>query len=558
MTTTTAATGPAAAQAKPVRPYAWFVLAFLCFIYIFNFLDRQLMSVLTSYIKEDLKLSDSEIGLMTGLLFALFYTLLGVAAGWLADKTKRINILAAGAFVWSLFTLLCGQARSFPVMATARMGVGVGEACGAPPSYSIVSDYFPAEKRGLALALFSLGVPFGMALGAYLGPTIAEAYGWRMAFTSIGAVGMVASILLFLFVKEPTRGAMDVLDVHMEEAPAIHIAPPDTFNNKLNQFFGRPMLLATAVPAGLSAFVGYALLNWTVPYLQREFGMPAYKEVALAYSLELAIAMGLGTWLSGQFVDILVRRSKVWYALLPAVALALSLPFFIGFVKAPTIWVALAFLAAPTFLNIMYLAPALALVQNSVKADQRTMSGAMLLLVLNLIGLGGGPTFIGIMSDHFNAEHLQQAGLTLEACKAAVKPAGCAAASFHGLQDAFLRLTPVYVLAVIGQLIEAYFVRREIKTGPPSQDQIARNARAFKLIVGFGGILVVLVAEWFLFKQPVSRDIAAIQGVFSGAKLTPQITNGLVRDLLMILMLVIGIFGLIDVVQAPKAKAAAA
>jgi len=351
---------------------------------------------------------------------------------------------------------------------------------------------------------------------------------------------------------------MDDLDIHMEEAPAIHITPPDTFNNKLNQFFGRPMLLATAVPAGLSAFVGYALLNWTVPYLQREFGMPAYKEVALAYSLELAIAMGLGTWLSGQFVDILVRRSKVWYALLPAVALGLSLPFFIGFVTAKSIWVALAFLAAPTFLNIMYLAPALALVQNSVKADQRTMAGAMLLLVLNLIGLGGGPTFIGIMSDHANADLLQQAGLTVEACRAAVKPAACGPASFQGLQHAFLWLAPVYVLAVIGQLIEAFFVRRELKTGAPTQDQIARNARAFKLIVGFGGILVVLVAEWFLFKEPVSRDIAAIQGVFSGAKLTPQITNGLVRDLLMTLMLVIGLFGLVDVVQGGKTKPATA
>ncbi|HET9161096.1 MAG TPA: MFS transporter, partial [Caulobacteraceae bacterium] len=133
--TTTTATGPvAAAEKKRVGPYAWFVLAFLCFIYIFNFLDRQLMSVLTSYIKEDLKLSDSEIGLMTGLLFALFYTLLGVAAGWLADRSVRIRILSAGAFVWSLFTLLCGSASSFPVMATARMGVGVGEACGSPVS----------------------------------------------------------------------------------------------------------------------------------------------------------------------------------------------------------------------------------------------------------------------------------------------------------------------------------------------------------------------------------------------------------------------------------------
>jgi predicted MFS family arabinose efflux permease len=327
-------------------------------------------------------------------------------------------------------------------MATARMGVGVGEACGAPPSYSIVSDYFPAEQRGNALALFSLGVPFGMALGAYLGPTIAEHWGWRMAFTSIGLAGMAASVLLFIFVREPKRGAMDVvLDTHMAEAPGIpHEAT--TFNEKLNQFFGRPKLLAAAVACGLAAFVGYAILNWTVVYLQRQFGMAEYKKIALDYSLMLAGSMGLGTWLSGKFADILVRRSPTWYAYLPALALGLSLPFYIGFVHATTLFTALAFLSVPTFLNIFYLAPALALVQNSMNARQRTMAGAMLLLVLNLVGLGGGPTFIGIMSDHFNADLLSAAGLTVEACKATPKPAGCGPASFQGLQHDLYWLTP--------------------------------------------------------------------------------------------------------------------
>lgn len=557
-TTTTTPDVVATSEKKKVRPYAWFVLGFLCFVYIFNFLDRQLMSVLTNYIKEDLGLTDSEIGLMTGLLFALFYTLLGVVAGWLADRSVRIRILAAGAFVWSLFTLLCGRATSFPVMAISRMGVGVGEACGAPPSYSIVSDYFPAEQRGNALAIFSLGVPFGMALGAYLGPTIADAYGWRMAFTSIGAAGMVASILLFLFVKEPKRGAMDVgVDVHMEEAPSMGV-DQDTFNEKLNKFFGRPMLLTAAVACGLAAFVGYAVLNWTVAYLQREFGMAAYKEVALAYSLMLAASMGLGTWLSGKLVDVLVRRSKIWYALLPAVALALATPFFFGFVGAKTMVAALAFLAVPTFLNIYYLAPALALVQNSMNAHQRTMAGAMLLLVLNLVGLGGGPTFIGIMSDHFNIDLLGQAGLTVEACKVAVKPAACAPASFQGLQHALFWLMPFYIVAVVAHLVEAVAIRNEMKNGAPSAEQVTRNAKIFKLTVGFGGIIVVLFAEWLLFREPLTRDIAAITGVITGAPLTPQITNGLVRVLLMSLMLVIGCFGLSDMMSKPKAKAAAA
>jgi MFS family permease len=365
-------------------------------------------------------------------------------------------------------------------------------------------------------------------------------------------------VLLFLFVKEPVRGAMDTpLEIHMEDAPSLG-NDPKTFNAKLNQFFGRPMLLSAAVACGMAAFVGYALLNWTVPYLQREFGMAEYKKIALLYSLLLAVAMGGGTWLSGKFVDILVRRSKAWYAFLPAVALALAVPFFYGFAGAKTVGTALAFLAIPTFLNIFYLAPSLALVQNSMTATQRTMAGAMLLLVLNLLGLGGGPTFMGIMSDHFNADILGQAGLTAADCVAKVKPAACGPASFQGLQHAFFWLIPFYALAIGLHSFEGLMIRREEKHGPPSQTQILANARTFKLVVGFGGIAVILIAEWLLFKEPVTRDIAAIQGVLSGAKLSPVITNGLVRDLLMSLMLVIGIFGLIDVVQGGKKTEATA
>jgi MFS family permease len=552
MTATTATTG---AEKKRVGGYAWFVLAFLCFVYIFNFLDRQLMSVLTNYIKEDLGLTDSQMGLMTGLFFALFYTLLGVVAGWLADRSVRVWILAGGAFVWSLFTLLCGRANSFPVMATARMGVGVGEACGAPPSYSIVSDYFPAHMRGNALALFSLGVPFGMALGAYLGPTIADAYGWRMAFTSIGLAGMVASVLLFIFVREPKRGAMDQLDVHMEEAPSMHL-PIESFGQKLNQFFGRPMLLTAAIGCGMAAFVGYAVLNWTVPFLQREFGAAEFKKINLMYSLMLATSMGLGTWLSGRFVDFLVKRSTIWYALLPAVALTLAIPAFVAFVGAKTMTMALVFLAVPTFLNIFYLAPALALVQNSVKANQRTMAGAMLLLVLNMIGLGGGPTMIGIISDHFNEANLKAVGLTVDACRAAVKPAGCAPASAAGLQSALFWLTPFYVIGVLALLVEAWTVRREAKNGPPSAAQILRNAKIVKLVVGFGGIAVILIAEQLLFGEPVTRDLRAISGILEGEPLSPMITNGLVRDLLMTLLAVVALSGVLDVIRKPKAAAA--
>lgn len=546
----------AAPTAQPQRtsPYAWFVLAMLCFVYIFNFMDRQLMSVLTTYIKADLKLTDTQIGLMTGLLFALFYTLLGVAAGWLADRSVRTWILGAGCFIWSLFTLLCGKAQTFPVMAVARMGVGVGEAAGAPPSYSIVSDYFPAEKRGLALALFSLGVPFGQALGAYLGPTLADNphIGWRWAFIGIGIGGMIASVLLVILVREPKKGATDVkLDVHMEEAPtqALDTQP---FTKTMNEFFGRPMLLAAAVSCAMAAFVGYAILNWTVPFMQRTYGVPVWKDMTLTYALLLATAMGLGTWWSGGIVDWLGKKSKVNYALLPAGAVALAIPGFLGFVMAHDMWPKLIFLIIPTFLNIFYLAPALAIVQNSVGAKQRTVSGAMLLLVLNLIGLGGGPTLIGILSDHFNESNLSAINLTVQACNATPKPDGCAAASANGLHSAFLYLVPFYILAVIAHLVSAMMIKNELKNGAPSAEAMARNARNFKLLVGFGGIVIVLVAEFLLFKEPLSRDLKAIGSALQGAMsstdaaLAKQTLNGLIRDLLMTLMLIIGVMGLMD------------
>jgi len=531
----------------------------LCFVYIFNFMDRQLMSVVGGYIKADLGLTDTQLGLMTGLLFALFYTILGVAAGWLADRSVRTWILGAGCFVWSLFTLLCGKATSFPVMAVARMGVGVGEACGAPPSYSIISDYFPAEKRGQALAIFSLGVPFGMALGAYLGPTIAEhpGWGWRSAFISIGLAGMLASVLLVIVVREPKKGAMDVkLDVHMEESPtqALDVQP---FTKTMNEFFGRPMLLTAAISCAMAAFCGYAILNWTVIFMQRTYTPGVWKTMTLNYALLLAISMGLGTWLSGKVVDILAKKSRVNYALLPAVALTLAIPGFIGFVWAEGMWTKLIFLAIPTFLNIFYLAPALAVVQNSVKATSRTVSGAMLLLVLNLIGLGGGPTMIGILSDHFNEGNLSAANLTVDACKTAVDAAKatCTAASRDGLQSAFYWLIPFYVLAVLAHLASARAIKNEVANGAPSVETMARNAKVFKLAVGFGGIAIVLIAEALIpgVGSPGQKDLAAISGVIQGKELVPAIVNGLVRDLLMVMMAVVGLMGLGDVLKKKTA-----
>ncbi len=473
MSTATQAAAPAAAIPRPVSAYSWIVVSMLMFVYIFNFLDRQLMSTLQESIKHDLNLTDEQLGLMTGLYFAIFYTGFGVIVGFLADRTSRRNILFAGCLLWSFFTSLCGMARTYPVMLTARIGVGVGEAAGAPPSYSIVSDYFPAEKRGLALALFSMGVPLGQALGAGFGARIDAIWGWRTAFIGIGIAGVIAAGLLLLVVREPRRGAYDVKpDTDMDAAPA-QAAAQSSFLQTLSDFFTRPVMVWTALGCGLVALVGYAALGWNVSYLLRVKHMTR-EAVSIWYAGMIAGAMGLGTILSGPIVDWLVKRSRVWYALMPAIAITLSIPFWLGYVWAPDWQTGLAFLAVPTFLTIMYLAPALAVVQNYVAPGQRTMAGAMLLMVLNIIGLGGGPTLVGTLSTMFSS-HLTSGGMD------------ATAASEQGLTQALVWVVPFYGVAVLFLALEAMALRREEKAGGAVRDGGFRAGLVLALL-GFVGL----------------------------------------------------------------------
>jgi hypothetical protein len=245
------------------------------------------------------------------------------------------------------------------------------------------------------------------------------------------------------------------------------------FTRTFWDFMSRPMLLWTALGCGLCSFVGYAALGWNVSFLIRVKGIN-YGEVALFYALMLAVAMGLGTWIAGAVVDWLAKRSKVWYALLPASAFALAIPFWLAYVWAPTWQMSIAILAVPTFLTIMYLPPALALVQNSVSPSQRTMSGALLLMVLNIIGLGGGPTMVGFLSDLF-AGQAAESGLD------------AAAASAQGLQTALYWVTPFYVVAVGFILLQASAVAREIKLGGRINDGGFRFGLVLA-IVGLAGL----------------------------------------------------------------------
>lgn len=343
------------AGTNPVGARAWIVLGALWFVYVLNFLDRQLLSILAKPIQDSLHVTDSQLGLISGLYFALFYCVISIPVGWLADRTNRVKVLSVSCALWSAATMGCGLAGNYGQLVAARMAVGVGEAGGVPPSYAIISDYFPPGRRGTALGLFNLGPPIGQALGVAFGAAIAVAFSWRHAFLVLGAVGIVTAVIVILVVREPRRGGLDAIAPESAQAKA-------GFWPTFKMFFSRPTLVVAALGSGATQFITYGLGNFTVLFLQREKSM-ALEEVAIWYALVVGIAMSAGIFISGRMIDKYTKRSKVAYALLPAISLALAIPFYIGFVWASSWQIALLFLIGPTFLNYFYLSSCVTLVQ---------------------------------------------------------------------------------------------------------------------------------------------------------------------------------------------------
>lgn len=403
--------------AQPARPgvSAWMALAMLCCVYILNFLSRQLPAILAKPIQDDLHVSDGQLGLIGGFYFALFYCCISIPVGWVADKTNRVRILAAACAVWSVATMCCGMAAGYLEFVVAYMTVGFGEAGGVPPSYSIITDYFPAGRRGMALGLFNLGPGIGAAMGIAFGASIAAAFNWRYAFVLLGAAGIVMAAGVLLWVREPRRGGLD---------RTVVVAGQSGFRATFAMFFSRPPLLLAALGSGANQFITYGLGNFAVLFLMREKGMDL-RQIAAYYSWVVLFGMGGSMVVSGRLIDRWTRSSKRAYGMIPAVALAAAIPLYLCFVRAPSWRIALLLLAGTIFLNYFYLSAAVTLVQQEVRPDQRVMSGALLLLVMNFIGLGLGPTFVGAASDFFHKSHPQ-----------------------HSLQMALYALAPFYLLAI--------------------------------------------------------------------------------------------------------------
>jgi len=367
-----------------------YVLAMLVLVYAFNFIDRQIVGILAGPIKAELGLTDTQLGLMGGLAFALFYTALGVPIGLLADRKSRTWIMTVALALWSGFTALCGYATSFWQLFLARMGVGVGEAGGVAPAYSIIADTFPPETRARALGVYSFGIPLGSAAGILLGGWIAASVDWRTAFIAVGLAGLVLAPIFRLTVKEPPRGRFD------PPRPADAAAP--SLRAVLATLAAKPSFWLLSVGAGCSSIVGYGLIFWLPSFFGRTYGL-SLVDVSLFYGSIVLVGGVLGIWAGGALGDRMGAASKAAYARVPAIAFLLAVPCYAIGVTADSLWLGYAFFLLPQALGLAWLGPVLAAVQGVAPAAMRTTTGAIFLFVNNLIGLGLGTLFFGVVSD---------------------------------------------------------------------------------------------------------------------------------------------------------------
>lgn len=383
----------AAADGRTYTPkYRNYALAVLFLGYVVNFIDRSILAILLEPIKLELALTDTQLGLLGGLAFALFYTTLGIPIAALADRWSRVKILSIAMVIWSGMTAVCGFAQSFTMLLLARIGVGVGEAGASPPSHSLISDYFPIETRATALSIYALGIPFGSMVGNFVGGWGAEALGWRHTFVLVGAPGIFIALLIWMTLREPPRGMADARTVVEDEpAPAVR--------EVIARLWQRVAFRHIAFAAGLHAFVGYGAGTWNAPFLIRSHDMPI-TEVGSWLALISGIG-AIGTFMGGYLSDKLSDRfnDRRWYMWVPGLSTILMVPFqFVAYLYGG-LWAVIPSLMVVSILGGMYLGPSFAMTQALVSLRMRAVASAILLFMLNIIGMGMGPYLVGVVSD---------------------------------------------------------------------------------------------------------------------------------------------------------------
>lgn len=363
-------------------------LGMLLLVYIFNFVDRQILAILAGPIQADLGLSDTQMGLLGGIAFALLYSTLAVPLGWIADRTSRSWVITISLGIWSGFTALCGFAQGFWSIFLARLGVGIGEAGGVAPSYALISDYFPSEKRARALSIYSLGIPLGSATGVVAGGYIAASVDWRLAFLTVGLVGIILVPVFKYFVRDPVKKS-EIADTAPQQP---------TFIDTLRILAKKRAFWFLAFGAASSSMLGYGIAFWLPSLLQRSFGLNLI-DTSLFFGAILLIGGVAGVMSGGLLGDWLGGKNKAAYGLLPAIAFLLAVPLFAAGIMSGSATLAFILFLIPQGLAYIWLGPVLSAVQHLVSAETRATASALFLLINNLVGIGGGIFFLGALSD---------------------------------------------------------------------------------------------------------------------------------------------------------------
>ena len=369
--------------------YKWFVLFMLTIVAALNYFDRQLIVILQEPIKEDLKLSDTQLGLMSGLAFALFYCLVGIPIARFADRNNRRNIVGISLAVWSFMTAITGYVANFFQMLLARVGVGIGEAGGAPSSQAIISDYFPKEKRATAFSIYATSVYIGLFLGFSMGGYLENEVGWRSAFLILGLPGILFALIFLVAVKEPPKGYAD---------GGIKPTPQLSLRDTIGQLLSIPTYKYILLASALHSFVGYGFANWIPSFFIRVHEMEVL-EVGFWLAVSVGIGGGIGAFTGGFIVENLVKKDKRWYLWIGIVSVIATLPFSYYVLFSGNGSAAIMVYFIPNVLFSLNMGAILTVTQGVVGVQMRAMSSAVYYFVLNLIGLGLGPLFVGVLSD---------------------------------------------------------------------------------------------------------------------------------------------------------------
>jgi MFS family permease len=428
----------------PVGPrYRWYVVWLLFVVYVLNFVDRQILIILMEPIRLEFGFSDKQLGLLGGLAFALLYSTLGIPIARLADRVNRVNIISVSILVWSLATALTGLARNFTHLLLARIAVGIGEAGCSPPAYSLLADYFSKEKRTTAFSIYSMGIYGGVFVGYLVGAVVAQYHGWRTAFWVVGLPGILVALVVKLTLREPPRGLAD---------GGIAPAEPPPIRQVLGELARKRTFRHLALAAALHAFVGYGVTGFHPSFLIRSHQF-SVAEIGLILSVVAAVSGIGGTWLGGYLADRLthLRRDVRWQLWVPGIATLINVPLALLAYTHPDRLAVIGLLFVSLIFGVMYLGPTFATMQRLVGARERALGSALLLLVINLVGLGLGPYLVGAVSDLMNQVYLADGG-------------SAAAAKAQGLQAALVIMVCVNAWSFLHYMLAARTLERDSKT----------------------------------------------------------------------------------------------